>query len=286
MNTRRFDGVTRIYWHGESRRKSNKSVWAVLALLALVLPQVSAAGGAMASQAETPAPDRAGRPNIVLIVLDDLEARAVERMPNVVRLLRNQGTSFANFFVTTPLCCPSRASILRGQYAHNHGVLRNLGHQGGGFPAFHRLGREGSTVASWLQDRGYRTALVGKYLNSYPEGVDPTYVPPGWDEWYGQISGHYFNFQLNENGQVVAYGDRPEDYSTDVYTAKGTDFVRRAAADQQPFFLYLAPARPTGRTFPRRGTPTPLPAPWCHGCPHSMRAMWRTNRPGSGPGPS
>ena len=103
-------------------------------------------------------------------------------MPNVQTLLAAEGLTFTNAFVTTPLCCPSRASILRGQYAHSHGVLNNVG-ENGGFPAFYRLGDEDSTVATWLHDAGYRTALIGKYLNRYPKGAAESHVPPGWDEW-------------------------------------------------------------------------------------------------------
>ena len=182
-------------------------------------------------------------PNIVLILLDDLDARSIDRMPNVSALLRDRGVTFANFFATTPSCCPSRASILRGQYAHNHGVLRNTGADGG-FDAFHDRGNERSTVATWLQAAGYRTVLLGKYLNGYSAGGSPARVPPGWDEWYAAAGGKYFRYTLNENGRFVSYGDRPADYSTDVFSRKTTDFVRRSAAARQPFFVYLAPWAP------------------------------------------
>ncbi len=215
-----------------------------LALLTLALPLLPLAS-ADPARAQT-----VRRPNLVLIVLDDLDARSLQRLPVVDQLLRQGGTSFDNFFVTTPLCCPSRASILRGQYVHNHGVQRNLGNQkAGGFPAFHNRDLERSTVATWLRGAGYRTALVGKYLNDYPDGVAPTYVPPGWDEWYAESRGQYFNYDLNENGTVVGYGDAPEDYSTDVLAAKATDFVRRTAGTD-PFFLYLAPRAPHGPVTP------------------------------------
>ena len=141
-------------------------------------PQAAARAAGSRAQADS-------RPNIVLILTDDLDARSLEFMPNVAELLGRQGTTFANAFVTTPLCCPSRASILRGQYAHNHGVLGN-GRESGGFDAFSRFGQDQSTIATWLQAAGYRTALVGKYLNGYAEGVMP-YVPPGWDEWFALV---------------------------------------------------------------------------------------------------
>ena len=145
-------------------------------------------------------------PNIIVILTDDLDARSVACLPNVQTLLAAEGVTFANAFVTTPLCCPSRASILRGQYAHSHGVLNNVG-DNGGFPAFYRLGDEDSTVATWLQGAGYRTALFGKYLNRYPKGAVESHVPPGWDEWTAFASSdedegvsYYSGYALNEDG--------------------------------------------------------------------------------------
>src|SRR5215212_8909629 len=119
------------------------------------------------------------RPNIILILADDLADDDLSYMPNLRSLLIEQGTTFENAFVTDSLCCPSRATILRGQYAHNHGILEN-GSPNGGYEKFRSLGRQNSTLATWLQDAGYRTVLNGKYMNDY-EG---TQVPPGWDNWH------------------------------------------------------------------------------------------------------
>ena len=220
-------------------------LWALLAISVRVpgdLPNVS--------RAVTP------RPNFVVIVADDLDSGSVPYMSEVNRLLADGGMSFTRFFATTPLCCPSRASILRGQYAHNHGVLSNSG-PAGGFPVFYDRGDEASTVATWLHDAGYRTALFGKYLNRYPRGADPTHVPPGWDEWAAFASGpeqergsYYYDYTLNLNGRLVPYGHLPQDYSTDVLAAMGVDFVERAATSGQPFFLYLAPFAPHGPSTP------------------------------------
>ena len=231
----------------------------VLGLLALLVPSPTAATSAPAALAgigataqAAPTVPAAKRLNIVLILTDDLDARSVETLPNVASLLRDQGTSFANAFVTTPLCCPSRASILRGQYAHNTGVLTNVG-ETGGFATFRRLGREESTVATWLDDAGYRTALFGKYLNGYPKGAGRTHVPPGWDEWAGLTEtglDFYIDYELNENGRLVSYGGEPDDYLTDVLSAKATDFVERMAETDQPFFLYLAPYAPHSPATP------------------------------------
>jgi N-acetylglucosamine-6-sulfatase len=224
----------------------------ILALAMLLAAPITAAmqeASPAASPAVTPS---AERPNVVLIVTDDLDARSVEAMPAVRSLLHEQGVRFTNAFASTPLCCPARVSILRGQYVHNHGVLSNGGPYGG-FTTFRRRGGEDSTVATWLQAAGYRTALLGKYLNGYPEEADPTYVPPGWDEWYafaGGTSGFYADYELNENGRLVPYGSAPGDYSTDVLSAKATEFIERTTTADQPFFLYLAPYAPHAPRLP------------------------------------
>jgi N-acetylglucosamine-6-sulfatase len=189
----------------------------------------------------------AAKPNIVLILTDDMTLQDAEYMPKLHSLMMDQGTTFENAFVTNSLCCPSRATILRGQYTHNHQLWTNDPPLGG-FQGFHDLGHESSTVATLLRSGGYRTALIGKYLNGYP-AADPTYVPPGWDEWYAESGGGgYYGYKLNENGQVVQYGSSAEDYKTDVLARKATDYVRRSAANEQPFFMYLGHKAPHGST--------------------------------------
>jgi N-acetylglucosamine-6-sulfatase len=109
------------------------------------------------------------QPNVILILTDDLDARLLQEHPADypnLRKLADEGTTFENAFVTDPLCCPSRATILRGQYAHNHRIVGNWRPQGGA-EKFRDLGHEDSTVATWLQEEGYRTVLVGKYMNDY-----------------------------------------------------------------------------------------------------------------------
>jgi arylsulfatase A-like enzyme len=182
------------------------------------------------------------QPNFVLIITDDQPLSTMAYMPLTRRLLAERGATFDNYFVTDPLCCPSRATVLRGQYPHNHQVLSNGGTTGG-FRRFRRLGHETSTVATWLQEAGYRTALMGKYLNGYPAG-EPGYVPPGWSEWYATTDPRYYDYTLNENGQGVYHGTAPTDYETDVVSRKAVDFINRASADGAPFFLYLAPFAP------------------------------------------
>src|SRR5688572_28974363 len=121
------------------------------------------------------------QPNIVFLMMDDLDAAAWTDalkngyLPNIRKEVIATGTTFDETFVSLSWCCPSRATALTGQFPHNHGVIRNDGQQGG-FAHFN----DTSTLAVWLRDAGYRTGLVGKYLNGY---LDPTYVPPGWESW-------------------------------------------------------------------------------------------------------
>ena len=190
-----------------------------------------------------------GRPNVILILTDDLDARLLEKNPAAypnLRKLAAGGTTFENAFVTDPLCCPSRATILRGQYAHNHEVLGNWWPRGGS-RKFRELGREDSTAATWLQEEGYRTVLIGKYMNGYYG----TRVPPGWSDWYG-IAGDYRSTRLNENGRINHY-DPEHNHLDDVLAEKATGYVRRAGSDDPPFFMWLgtqaphAPATPAPR---------------------------------------
>ena len=158
------------------------------------------------------------------------------------RRCSDQGTSFDRYVVTDSLCCPSRASILTGRYPHSTGVITNTPPVGG-FEVFHPV-EEKSTFATSLQAAGYRTALMGKYLNGYtPRGmVDgaPRFVPPGWSAWAVAGNGYPdFNYNLlvkspgRRAAQVVHYGTRPRDYLTDVISRRGQRFIAGAVADRQ-----------------------------------------------------
>jgi arylsulfatase A-like enzyme len=185
---------------------------------------------------------RAAPPNIVFLLTDDLDTRSAATMPRLQELARH-GTSFSAAYATTPMCVPARATLLTGKYPHNTGVRSNR-LPSGGYQAFYRGGHEEDTVAVWLQRAGYRTAHVGKYLNWYPEGAAPLHVPKGWSRWvasatYASMHAKY-DYRLNEDGRSVAYGDAPEDYSTDIYAAKARAFIAEAAEDGNPFALFLA----------------------------------------------
>lgn len=114
----------------------------------------------------------AERPNIVFILVDDLEAGDLQRFPTIWNELVRGGTSFDRFFVTNSWCCPSRSTILRSQYVHSHGVLTNTAPEGG-FTKFYNSALERSTLGTWMKSAGYRTGLMGKYLNHYPGGRRP-----------------------------------------------------------------------------------------------------------------
>jgi len=141
-----------------------------------------------------------GRPNIVFIAADDMRKDDLRWMPKTREFIKSRGMTFENAYVTDPICCPSRATFLAGQYPHNHGILNNIP-PSGGFDKVYRSGFEDRTIAKKLKGSGYRTALFGKYFNGYcrKDGncTDPTYVPPGWSEWYAWSGGA----TLNVNGQ-------------------------------------------------------------------------------------
>ncbi len=187
-------------------------------------------------------------PNIVFLLTDDLDAKEIEFMPKLKTLLVDQGLTFSNYFVTDSLCCPSRSSIQRGQYVHNHQVLGNSAPEGG-FSKFYAVGDQNSTVATWLKAAGYRTALMGKYLNGYPDTAGESYVPPGWDEWDSPVDNaaySEFNYKLNENGKIISHGQQPQDYLTDVISSKAASFIKSPdpAGSAAPFFIYLASYAP------------------------------------------
>jgi arylsulfatase A-like enzyme len=189
----------------------------------------------------------AGRPNIVFILTDDLAWNLIQYMPHVLALAQ-RGATFSNYFVTDSLCCPSRSSIFSGRYPHDTGVFTNGGADGG-FLVFHDQGEERTTFATALQAAGYRTAMMGKYLNGYEpsftEAGPKPYIPPGWNEW--DVAGNAyseFNYTLNQNGQLFRYGHRPQDYLTDVLSKRGTAFVRHAARAHSPFFMEIATFAP------------------------------------------
>ncbi len=203
---------------------------------------------ATAGASPTPRPAPAGAPNIVFVLTDDqdLHMDSLAVMPRLKAFVADQGTALGDFYLSYPLCCPSRSTILRGQYVHSHQVYSNLPPVGG-YEKWLPLGLESSTVGTWLQQGGYRTVYIGKYLNGYPLPVDPLHVPDGWTEWYSPAGGNpygSYNYVMNENGQAVPHGSAPEDHVTDVIAGHAEAAIRRAVDDPRPFFLHVAPYAP------------------------------------------
>jgi N-acetylglucosamine-6-sulfatase len=218
---------------GASAALSRRARAALLALGVALL----AAGGALALVRDEASAAKKPRPNVVVIMTDDQTQKSISLLPNVERLIGDRGTTFKDSFVSFSLCCPSRATFLTGQYAHNHGVMGNSGSDGG----FRHLDSS-NTLPVWLEDDGYYTGHIGKYLNGYGRN-DPLLVPDGWSEWHGSVDPstyRYYGFTLNENGGLFTYTDKPQDYSTDLYTSKAVDFIQRRAPGKAPFFLWLA----------------------------------------------
>lgn len=212
-----------------------------LLTILLALTGIAALTGGTAGVAAQP------KPNVVVIMVDDMNMYALQYLDNVRSLLAEPGTTFDNSVVSYSLCCPSRATFMTGQYAHNHGVLNNKLPDGGytKLPA-------AETLPVWLSRSGYATGHVGKFLNGYGR-ADPTEIPPGWAEWYGSVDPSTYRmwgYTLNENGVLRTYGspevEDPALYQTDVYAGKAVDYIRRKAPADQPFFLSFAPLAPHG----------------------------------------
>ena len=217
--------------------------------------------------AETPGSGGSEQPNIVLVLMDDLSTHLMEvgfhrSLPgeSALEALIRSGTTFPNFFNSTPLCCPSRASVLTSLFAHNHLVHGNKWDRTGGMGGYRKFiteGHEDRTVAVALRRAGYHTVFVGKYLNEY-RVTRPRRVPRGWDEWtarLGTIPGHsdrYLHPQFNVDGRLTGFGDRPT-YLTDLEADLSVEAIERLFGDPAPVFLMIStsaphtPAVPAGR---------------------------------------
>lgn len=214
---------------------SMRWLWVVTVIVAAMV-----VSGCAAQAQVAPAPQK---PNILFIVADDMTVNDVAYMSRVGSLLQAKGTTLENAFVTDPQCCPSRATTLRGQYAHNHGIFFNQ-LPWGGYNLFYNNGLEQSNVATWLDSAGYRTALVGKYLNEYCSAsecpVPRTHVPEGWDEWYAWTKFHAPP-TMNANGNIVEY---PTAHPDNVISNRAANFLSRQG--ETPWFLWVSTKAPHG----------------------------------------
>ncbi|WP_370247732.1 sulfatase-like hydrolase/transferase [Nocardioides sp.] len=204
------------------------------------------------------------RPNFLLITLDDAARRDFAYMPHVRRLVGDAGATMTTMIAPTPVCVPSRASVITGEYAHNHGML-TVGGTYGGADRFVARGEQDSTVATWLDDAGYDTFVTGKWMNGYERALPASAAQPGWDCWTPATLGTYRFFDT----RFFAPGGRltgvPGRYSSDQITDRATTWIAERAADPDPWFgwiNYVAPHNggPRGPDDPP-GLASTVPAP-------------------------
>ncbi len=185
-----------------------------------------------------PAEPKDPRPNVITIVTDDQDEMLFrpEIMPNTFALFDDGATQLTNFTITTPLCCPSRATQLTGQYGHNNGVLAN----DPGYPA---LREPDNVLPAWLQRAGYTTARIGRFLNGYEPASgsgDQAEPAPGWDHWIGLVNLHYRDYELSLDGERVAVNGRSKDsYVTRDLDARARGLVADLAGQPEPFYMQI-----------------------------------------------
>lgn len=218
-------------------------------------PRVPRSTAAPTSRAADP-----GRPNIILLLTDDQTTQEMAYLPQTQRWFTQHGTTFTHAFSQYPLCCPARGSLLTGQLPHNHGAMGNKV-PWGAWPNFRD---EADTLPVWLQGAGYRTAIIGKYLNGYPAPHAETLVPPGWTDWRVPVTGeyNYMSRVVNENGRLV----RRNGYQSTYLADEVTGLIDSYSADDAPFFIwagFLAPhdGGPADPVEPDRSRP-PFRSPY------------------------
>jgi N-acetylglucosamine-6-sulfatase len=223
------------------RARSERRLTVVALFIALVVLAVDQVFGDQGAPGARAGASRQKPPNVVVLMTDDQTVEDMDVMPRTSELLGSEGVTFNRSYVSYPVCCPSRATFLSGQYAHNHHVM-GLYPPTGGYIRFDRS----NSLPVWLEQAGYATAHIGKYMNGYGTQV-PASVPPGWTEWHGAIDGSTYRmwgYTLDDNGRRHTYGSPfvqdPRLYQTDVYRQKAVDFIKRRARSERPFFLSVA----------------------------------------------
>jgi N-acetylglucosamine-6-sulfatase len=177
-------------------------------------------------------PAYGSQPNFVFILTDDENLKQFNRryMRRTRKLIADPGTEFTNHYVATPLCCPSRAAMLTGQYGHNNGVLSNI-------PGYALLRDPENILPAWLQTVSYETAAVGKWLNGYEKTVPAHEVPPpGWDKWHGLVGAHGYNrFKASQNGKKVSF----RQYISDWIAKTSVELIDKLSAGEDPYYLQI-----------------------------------------------
>ena len=212
-------------------------------LMTIAFPYAAASSTASVddrSPAQSALAAPAGGPNIVLVTTDDQTLLDLQVMPKTSRMLGERGVRFTNALSPHPLCCPARAEILTGQFAQNNGVRSNTGPFGGA----QALIEPDNTLPVWLQEAGYQTAFLGKYLNGY-QPSDPTMHPSGWTSWNGSYSGiyDYDDFTINRDGVLETHVDEVQ---ADVYADITGELITEMSGEQ-PFFIYQSQLAPHGQ---------------------------------------
>ncbi|MGH2993786.1 MAG: sulfatase family protein, partial [Solirubrobacterales bacterium] len=207
-----------------------------IAALALTTTVV-VVGAVLLTQSASPASAAPGdTPNVVMVVTDDQRFDSFDKraMPATEKLIADKGTVFTDTIVTTPTCCPSRATMLTGQYGHNNGVIANS-------PGYRALVEPGNTLPVWLKEAGYQTAHLGKYLNGYEGAVDTnTEIAPGWDQWYTLLTPRrYYDYNLAVNGDEEGFGNKDQDHFTRVINRQTAHVIRRFANKSDPFYVQV-----------------------------------------------
>ncbi|KAI5624415.1 glucosamine (N-acetyl)-6-sulfatase b precursor [Silurus asotus] len=186
--------------------------------------------------------------NMILIVTDDLDVELGGMTPlkKTKSLIGDAGVTFSNAYTATPLCCPSRSSILSGKYPHNH-MVHNNSLSGNCSSKAWQAGPEKQAFPVYLSKMYYQTFYAGKYLNQY--GINDTggvgHVPPGWDQWHALVgNSKYYNYTLSNNGKSEVHKDDYEkDYLTDLILNRSLNFLD-SRSPQHPFFVMLCPPAP------------------------------------------
>lgn len=220
--------------------------------------------GGTSAQDTGPEPPASG-PNVVIIMTDDQRYDDMAALPITRRLIGSAGVTFTHSYASYPVCCPARATLFTGQYAHNHEVRCLYPECGGGYGKLN----QGNYLPVWLEQAGYATAHVGKFLNGYGKERGTPMLPRGWTEWYGLVDHSTYRmwgYKIHEKGAgdergtTKTYGKRfrrvARFYQTDVLTNKAVGFIRSRGPDATPFFLsvaYLAPHHESGKTQERTG---------------------------------